>query len=139
MPPPGISISHGFVYRDGKEYFLSDSEIKIISTKPFHLWPYALKKLLPQRRSCARCAHRPVDFSRSSKRMIKEPRWKYKTGVTDEQIVDAVLLDAVELTNEHDKLKNIRPCPVCSWSRASPFYNVLHCEAGEWNHDFITF
>lgn len=124
---------------DGTDWHMSSEEYEIMLMRQFHCWPYNLKQINPQPRSCARCLNRPIDFCKSKERTVKEPRWKYKEGTTDQQIYDAILRDAVELTSEHDKLKNIRPCPVFSWSRASPFYNVLHCEAGEWNHDFTTF
>lgn len=117
---------------DGREWCLASREYRTMITKRFHFWPYHLKEINPQPQSCARCILRPINFRKSKERTVTEPRWKYKEGTTDQQIYGAVLRDAVELTSEHDKLKNIRPCHCSSWSRASPFYDNNSCQEGRW-------
>jgi len=104
MTPEGITISRGFVYRDGIEYFLTNQEIKTITTKAFHLWPYELKRLLPQYRSCAMCIKRPIDF-RYDERRIAPAR---EQGLPPHR------------------------CPNWSWSRAAPFYRNDLCGKGCW-------
>lgn len=118
---------------DGTVWYMSSEEYRTMARKPFHFWPYRLKKLNPQPRSCARCLNRPIDFCSSNKRPINEPQWMYKPGVTQIQIYDAFMKDCLTGTQDNeDKLKIFRKCPNWSWSRAAPFYNNSECKAGEW-------
>lgn len=128
-----IVFEHGFVYRDGKEYFLTMKELKTVKTKPFHFWPYELKRLLPQIHSCARCLNRPVDFSCSKKRMCMAPPWVWKDNVTDQEVFDAQVQDEqVGIRANVDALKVFRKCHNFSWSRAAPFYSNINCKSGKW-------
>lgn len=93
---------------DGTTWHMGSEEYRVMKDKPFHFWPYNLKRLNPQPRSCARCWNRPLDFSHTKERRAPPPN-----------------------LNEWN-VPIMRSCPGGSWSKASPFYNNLGCVRGRW-------
>lgn len=94
------------------------------NNKEFYLSSYQFKIKNPQEHSCAKCANRPINFCDSNVRINPDQSWRYKEGITKEQIDDAIYEDNIKGTTEHkDKLKEHRKCPTYRWIKAVPFYS----------------
>ena len=66
----------------GRKWYMGSGEYRIMKRRAFYYWPVILKRINPQPHSCQRCKHRPVDFTRSTKRRFIPtvppcPMWWY--------------------------------------------------------------
>lgn len=117
---------------------LNSQDITQLKRKPFHFWPYWLKRACPEAGSCALCLNRPIDFCDSDKRINQDPVWVWKPEVTNQEVFEAQCKDEqIGCKGFEDALKDYNKCPNFSWSRSVPFYTVSGCKAGEWKMEAV--